>query len=70
MSVYDEYRRRAQQAQEWVERAETETDRANWQRIVEGWLAMIPGGTPKDVRAFEALCRAKGTGQEESKAIH
>ena len=68
MSCYEEFRRRAEEAQNWADRAKTEADRANWQRVADGWLSLSRPHTA--AAAFEAECRAKGTGQLESRAIH
>lgn len=68
MSCYEEFRRRAEEAQTWADRAQTEADRANWQRVAEGWLSLSKPHA--EAAAFEAACRAKGTGQRESRALH
>ena len=41
MSSDDEYRRQAREAERQSRLAKTDTDRAAWLRIAEGWLGMV-----------------------------
>ena len=63
---YDEYRRRANEAQAHADRAISDVDRASWLKVAEGWLGMIPGRHESAQEKFDNAAHAQGTGQSDS----
>jgi hypothetical protein len=73
MSKDDEYRRRAAEAQAMADKVVSDTDKAAWLRVAEGWLAMIRQPRRFEQSAsdkFDAAEKAQGTNQERSEGEH
>jgi hypothetical protein len=70
MNENDEYRRNAEEAQRWADKAKTEHDRAAWLRVVQGWLGLIRKRPQTGHERFDATDKAQGTGQQKSKSSH
>jgi hypothetical protein len=70
VNKYDEYRRNADEAQRWADRAINDLDRAAWLRIAQGWLQLV-GSHPKTAEeSFDDTAKARGTGQDDSESSH
>ena len=61
------YRRQAEEAQKHAERAISDTDRANWLRIAQSWMALIQGKPRTDQERFDDTAGELGTNQDVSK---
>ena len=70
MDTYDEYRKRAQEAQEMADRTRNQADKASWLRIAERWLQMLPKPKPSAEHRFDAQVKAHRTGQDDSQSSH
>jgi hypothetical protein len=66
MSKFDEYRKNAADAQEWANKARSDTDRAAWLRVAEGWLGLARKPPTAQEDAFDQAMTDKGTRQEIS----
>jgi hypothetical protein len=70
MDKDDEYRRQAADAQSQADRAISDTDKAAWLRIAQGWLALIRRPKQTEQDSFEANAKTRSTGQDDSKGSH
>jgi hypothetical protein len=73
MSNDDEYRKQANDAQGFANRAISDDDRAAWLRIAQGWLALIRKPRQSEQSAsdkFDAADTKQGTHQKRSDAEH
>jgi hypothetical protein len=72
MDRYNEYRKRAHEAQALAEQTKNATDKSTWLRIAQSWMDMLP--TPKESQSaeqlFDAGSKSKGTGQPDSQESH
>jgi hypothetical protein len=49
----DEFRRNADDAQAWADRAKTDDERAGWLRVVQGWLELIRKPTQAETESSQ-----------------
>jgi hypothetical protein len=70
MNKDDEYRRNAAEAQEWADKAKTDSDRAAWLRVVQGWLGLLRKRPQSEEESFDDTIRARGTRQDDSERSH
>jgi hypothetical protein len=70
MDKYEEYRKRADEAQALADRTQNPKDKAAWLRIAQGWMAMLPKPKQSAEERFDARTKAKGTGQDDSESSH
>jgi hypothetical protein len=70
MNRYDEYRKRAHEAQAMADQTRNQADKAAWLRIAQGWLDMLPKPRQSAEQRFDAQSKAKGTGQDDSESSH
>ena len=70
MDKYDEYRRRAQEAQAMADQTQNQSDKASWLRIAQGWLDMLPKPRQSVEQRFDAQSKARGTGQDDPSSSH
>jgi hypothetical protein len=70
MNKDDEYRRNADEAQQWVDRATSDLDRAAWLRIAQGSLQLIRKRPKMAEESFDDTAKARGTGQDDSESSH
>jgi hypothetical protein len=70
MNKEDEYRRNADEAQQWADKSSSDLDRAAWLRIAEGWLHLIRKRPKTAEQSFDDTAKARGTGQDDSESSH
>ena len=70
MDKYEEYRKRADEAQALADRTQNPNDKAAWLRIAQGWMDMLPKPKQSAGQRFDAQTKAKGTGQDDSESSH
>jgi len=70
MRRVDEYRRYANEAQEFAELALCEEDKARWLRIAKSWLSILQEYPATPEAEFEAVAETRGTGQARSTSMH
>jgi hypothetical protein len=70
MSSDNEYRRNADEAQQWADRTANDPDRAAWLRIAQGWLQLIRNRPKTAEESFDDIAKARGTGQNDSERSH
>jgi hypothetical protein len=64
------YRRNAEDALNWADRAKSDEDKAQWLRIARAWLSLIPSDVRSDQDRFEEQLVQRGTRQESSDEHH
>jgi hypothetical protein len=62
----EEYRRNAAEAQSCADKARTDTDRAAWLRVAQGWLSLLRKRPQSAAEKFEAAAENIGTRQSIS----
>ena len=70
MDKYDEYRKRAAEAQAMADQSRNPTDTDSWLRIARSYLEMLPKPKQSAEQRFDANMKAKGTGQDGSEGSH
>jgi hypothetical protein len=70
MSIDEEYRRQAANAEKQARSAKSDADREAWLRVAQGWLSLLSKRPQSNEEAFDARRAAKGTGQEDSESSH
>jgi len=70
MRRVDEYRRYANEAQDFAELALCEEDKAGWLRIAKSWLSILQEYPATPEAEFEAVAETRGTGQARSTSMH
>ena len=70
MDKFDEYRKRAAEAQTMADQSRNNSDKASWLRIAQSYLEMLPKPRRTAEQRFDAQTKAKGTGQEDSEVSH
>jgi hypothetical protein len=66
MNKYEDYLKRAQEAQMLADRAKNPTDKAAWLRIAQAWLGMLPQAKQSAEQRFDAQTKARSTAQNDS----
>ena len=61
----EKYRRRAVEAQQFADAANSENDKANWLLIAQAWLSLLRGRNPPEETSDEAAT-SKGRNQKKS----
>jgi hypothetical protein len=70
MDRFDEYRKRAQEAQEMADKTRNAQDKAAWLDMAKRWMDMLPKQRQSAEQRFDANTKAKGTGQDDSEGSH
>jgi hypothetical protein len=70
MDRFDEYRKRAAEAQAMADQCRNPADKEAWLRIARSYLEMLPKPRQTAEQRFDANTKAKGTGQEGSEGSH
>ena len=67
MSVDDEFRRNAAEAQQRAREARTDEERAYWLQLAEGWLALLQERQEEDEETVDI---ADQDGPTDSESLH
>jgi len=70
MDLDDKYRKNAEEAQRWADRASIDEDKVKWLNLGKGWLSLIRKRSPIDRERFEEAEQTFGTKQERSEGSH
>jgi len=70
MNKSDEYRANADECQRMARLAKHPGEKATWLQMAQDWLRMIPQPRKSASDKFDAVERARGTGQTPSDAEH
>ena len=70
MDLDDKYRKNAEEAQRWADRASNDDDKVKWLNLAKGWLSLIRRQPPTDQERFEEAEHTFGTKQERSEGSH
>ena len=67
MSIDDEFRRNAAEAQQRAQESRTDDERAYWLQLAEGWLALLQERQDDDEETFDT---ADQEGPDDSESLH
>jgi hypothetical protein len=66
----EDYRQQAEAAQVNADQAKSDSDRASWLRIAQGWMSLVRNRKSSLAEKFDEQVKDQGTRQEDSTESH